>query len=136
MCVCVHVYVCCYVHLSWHTIVACMCVSHTHITHMCIQKPAQHTIVGLDRTIHIRCIHGIFGREITKYTIIYGVNTVPTLDHCALIIFFGAMETRNEYFATLEIGVRNRVRKREIIPVRAGAQLCAIAKLINVINSG
>jgi hypothetical protein len=46
------------------------------------------------------------------------------------------METRNEYFATLEIGVRNRVRKREIIPVRAGAQLCTIAKLINVINSG
>jgi len=42
------------------------------------------------------------------------------------------METRNEYFATLEIGVR----KREIIPVRAGAQLCAIAKLINVLNSG
>jgi hypothetical protein len=54
--------------------------------------------------------------------------TVPTLDHCALIIFFGAMETRNEYCATLEIGVRNRVRKREIIPVRAAAQLCAIAK--------
>jgi len=46
------------------------------------------------------------------------------------------METRNEYFTTLEIGVRNWVRKREIIPVRAGAQLCAIAKLINVINSG
>jgi hypothetical protein len=46
------------------------------------------------------------------------------------------METRNEYFATIEIGVRNRVRKREIISVRAGAQLCAIAKLINVINSG
>ena len=55
------------------------------------------------------------------------------LDHCALIIFLGAMETRNEYFATIEIGVRNRVRKREIIPVRAGAQLC---KINNVINSG
>jgi len=41
-------------------------------------------------------------------------NTVPTLDHCALIIFFGAMETRNEYFATLEIGVRKRVRKRKL----------------------
>ena len=66
----------------------------------------------------------------------FALSTVPTLDHCALIIFFGAMETRNEYFDTLEIGVRNRVRKREIIPVRAGAQLCAIAKQINVINSG
>jgi hypothetical protein len=46
------------------------------------------------------------------------------------------METRNEYFATIEIEVRNRVRNQEIIPVRASAQLCAIAKLINVINSG
>ena len=46
------------------------------------------------------------------------------------------METRNEYFATIEIRVRNQVRKREIIPVRAGAQLCAIAKLINVIILG
>ena len=64
------------------------------------------------------------------------VYTVPTLDHCALIIFFGAMKTCNEYYTTLEIRVRNRVCKREIIPVRAGAQLCAIAKLINVINSG
>ena len=29
--------------------------------------------VGLARTIHIRCIYGIFGREIIKYTVIYGV---------------------------------------------------------------
>jgi hypothetical protein len=29
--------------------------------------------VGLARTIHIRCMNGIFGREITKYTVIYGV---------------------------------------------------------------
>ena len=25
------------------------------------------------RTIYVRCIYGIFGREITKYTVIYGV---------------------------------------------------------------
>ena len=30
------------------------------------------TQVGLARTIYIRCIHGNFGREITKYTVIYG----------------------------------------------------------------
>jgi hypothetical protein len=30
--------------------------------------------IGLARTIYIRCIYGIFGREITKYTVIYGVN--------------------------------------------------------------
>jgi len=29
--------------------------------------------LGLTRTIYIRCIYGIFGREITKYTVIYGV---------------------------------------------------------------
>ena len=27
--------------------------------------------IGLARTIYIRCIYGIFGREFTKYTIIY-----------------------------------------------------------------
>jgi len=27
--------------------------------------------VGLARTIYIRCIYGVFGREITKYTVIY-----------------------------------------------------------------
>jgi len=29
--------------------------------------------VGLARTIYIRCIYGIFGRKITKYTVIYGI---------------------------------------------------------------
>jgi len=29
--------------------------------------------LGLAKTIYIRCIYGIFGREITKYTVIYGV---------------------------------------------------------------
>ena len=29
--------------------------------------------VGLARTIHIRLLYGIFGRVITKYTVIYGV---------------------------------------------------------------
>jgi hypothetical protein len=31
------------------------------------------TSVGLARTIYIRCIYGNFGREITKYTVKYGV---------------------------------------------------------------
>jgi len=37
--------------------------------------------VGLARTIYIRCIYGIFGREITKYTVINGVyiRLWPTL---------------------------------------------------------
>jgi hypothetical protein len=38
--------------------------------------------IGLARTIYIRCIYGIFGREITKYTVIYGVyiRFWPTLN--------------------------------------------------------
>ena len=32
--------------------------------------------IGLARTIYIRFIYGIFGREITKYTAIYGIYTV------------------------------------------------------------
>jgi hypothetical protein len=32
------------------------------------------TWLVLARTIYIRCIYSIFGREITKYTVIYGVN--------------------------------------------------------------
>ena len=37
--------------------------------------------IGLARTVYIRCIYDIFGREITKYTVIYGVHTQfwPTL---------------------------------------------------------
>jgi hypothetical protein len=31
-----------------------------------------HIDTGLARTIYIRFIYGIFGREITKYTVIYG----------------------------------------------------------------
>jgi hypothetical protein len=29
--------------------------------------------VGLAKTIYVRCIYGNFGREITKYTVVYGV---------------------------------------------------------------
>jgi len=28
-----------------------------------------YTSIGLARTIYIRCIYGVFGREITKYTV-------------------------------------------------------------------
>jgi hypothetical protein len=40
--------------------------------------------VGLAKTIYIRCIYGNFGREITKYTVIYGVyiRFWPTLVIC------------------------------------------------------
>ena len=31
------------------------------------------------KTIHIRCIYGIFGRKFTKYTVIYGVYIIHTV---------------------------------------------------------
>jgi len=41
-----------------------------------------HILLGLARTIYIRCIYSFFGREITKYTVIYGVyiRFWPTLN--------------------------------------------------------
>jgi hypothetical protein len=43
-----------------------------------------HIYIGLVRTIYIRCIYGILGREITKYTVIYSVyiRFWPTLHIC------------------------------------------------------
>ena len=39
------------------------------------------SFLGLARTIYIRCVYGIFGREIIKYTVMYGAYTRfwPTL---------------------------------------------------------
>jgi len=42
--------------------------------------------VGSAKTIYILCIYGIFGREVTKYTVIYGVliRFWPTLVICVI----------------------------------------------------
>ena len=47
------------------------------LTHIC--RVGQNA-----RTIYIRCIYGIFGREITNYTVIYGayIRFWPTLHIC------------------------------------------------------
>jgi len=41
-------------------------------------------LIRLAKTIDIRCVYGTFGREITKYTVIYSVNIRfwPTLCTC------------------------------------------------------
>ena len=39
---------------------------------MCFKYGIYTVFVGLARTIYIRCAYGIFGREITVYTVIYG----------------------------------------------------------------
>ena len=50
----------------------------------CSLSKINNALVGLARTIYIRFIYGFFGREITKYTAIYGVYirfwpTLPVL---------------------------------------------------------
>ena len=49
---------------------------HRHVTPL--RAPTKvHTCayvyVGLVRTIYVLCIYGIYGREVIKYTVIYGV---------------------------------------------------------------
>jgi len=46
---------------------ACMCVSNQ----FCGVRVRGVTKFGQNPIIHIRCMHGIFGREITKYLVIY-----------------------------------------------------------------
>jgi hypothetical protein len=57
--------------------VSISCTNHVRMHTICgIYKPAEHYLgacVGLTRTIYIQCVYGIFGREITKNTVIYGV---------------------------------------------------------------
>jgi hypothetical protein len=43
------------------------------VTHTTMTIHTLASFLGLARTIYIRCIYNIFGREITKYTVIYGV---------------------------------------------------------------
>jgi hypothetical protein len=58
------------------------------------------SFVGLARTMYIRCIHGIFGREITNYTVIYGayIRFWPTLlicnNHISTILSFAKCTPR------------------------------------------
>jgi len=74
-----------------HTIKATHMCSTNHMSHaearMQLKPPKlrRGMRVGLARTIYIQCIYGIFGREITKYTIIYGayIQFWPTLHVCS-----------------------------------------------------
>jgi len=61
------VHLCTLVHLS--TLVYTCGLVYTRL-HSCT---CVHLYVGLAKTIYIRCIYGILGRETTKYTVIYGV---------------------------------------------------------------
>jgi hypothetical protein len=60
-------------------------------------------VVGLARTIYIRwCIYGIFGREITEYTVIYSVY----------IRFWPTQVCIDD--RVVQFGVRSKVQVREL----------------------
>ena len=99
----------------------------------------QHLSIGLARAIYTRCIYGIFGREITKYTVIYGVYTRfwPTLPinptHSSTIHnlrqlrgCFLHMQTLDKLEAHL-FGLRGALSHRKIFSLFA--KLTAIARL-------
>ena len=53
-----------------------------------VKKEDSRSHLGRARTIHVRCIYGILGREFIKYTVIYGVyiRFWPTLDICSIAL--------------------------------------------------
>jgi hypothetical protein len=63
---------CCCVHSVPHH---CVCVFPPSSAHCCTvaRHCARRACVELARTIYMQCIYGIFGRDITTYTVIYGV---------------------------------------------------------------
>ena len=56
---------------------------HTTALPASFLNPIHALSLGLARTIHIQCIYGIFGRDITKITVIYGayIRFWPTLTY-------------------------------------------------------
>jgi hypothetical protein len=74
-----------------------------------------YTYVGLARTIYTRCMYCIFGREITKYTVIYGANL--------------------RFWPALHICVRRRRRKRRRrlpwpMPGRRGSSIACFIRFL------
>jgi len=70
VCVCVHVRVC-----------MCMCayrISRCSLSIRGVARPTSlyFTYIGLARTIYIYSVYVFFGREITKFTVIYGIHTL------------------------------------------------------------
>jgi len=59
--------------------------------------------VGQNHT-HIRCIYGIFGREIIKYTVIYGVYIYTILANPTYVTLCGSKSQCICWFALLLTG--------------------------------
>jgi len=59
----------------------CVCVCVRVCLCACVFMCVLTVYVGLAQTIYIRCVYGVFGRDVIKYTVIYGVDVRiwPTL---------------------------------------------------------
>ena len=73
-------------------------------------------------TLHIRCIYGIFGRKITKYTVIYGVyiRFWPTLGTGHVPRQWEVWEwlTCQHSFSFVELAMLNRRQNRQSVLVK------------------
>jgi len=55
----------------------CFCISKVNQCNRAFLSMRLHTLfVGSSRTTYIRCIYGIFGKEITEFTFRYSIYTV------------------------------------------------------------
>jgi hypothetical protein len=95
-----HMHHTCITHMH-HTHASHTCITHmhhTHASHTCMHMRVCLCSVGLARTIYIRCIYGVFGWKITKYTVMYGMHisyirfwpTLPTTRKnvlCSIFLF-------------------------------------------------
>ena len=66
VCICVHKYTCVFMYVC-----LCLCMLVCVSVHVCQLVPCVYDLIGLARTIW--CIPGIFGIEIAKYTVMYGI---------------------------------------------------------------
>jgi hypothetical protein len=82
-CVCMRLYACvcvCVCRVGCHATRSSRCKGTGVCMRVCVcvflcvnDQRIVRSCVGLARTTYIRCVYGIFGRETTKYTVIYGV---------------------------------------------------------------
>jgi hypothetical protein len=90
------------VRTAFHTLLK-MCAQFSHLTQCPCAYPTPSSrpraftciCVGLAKTIYIRCVYVIFGREITIYTVIYSVyiRFWPTLHMCLFTLCLHAGST-------------------------------------------
>jgi len=72
--------------------------------------------VGLATTIYVRCVYGIFGREITKYTVVYDAYTRfwPAL-HIHVVFMFDTLFRPGYKMCPFDSAQENReVTHREV----------------------